>query len=339
MNKTTVRILVCGDAFVGKTTLIDVLCGEYNDVGKKETNRRLITGAENSTVGCYINVRDHAIGRNSNSINDNNNDDDDDDDDSELNTTHYRRGNGGGWGSNNSSSSNSSRRSSNCNTIGVEFVEVGGSRQYALSRSVFYANIHGIMLVHDVTNVKSLHSLSTTWLQELAIADSKLKNSGGISAIHQFGNKEDDLSIIDDGVGKNEIIGSSDTGHNYQNDMQQRLSSKGLSIAQLSMLQRIPVLVVGNKINSFTTGGSGSRVAAGGGSTIAKVMSSSYEEEVRSIVFSKCGGGGDDHRCIVIDAYNEAEDATSYRNGGNRLENILRFIDHVCISSGQKEKA
>ena len=58
-----IRILVVGDAHVGKTTLIDVLCGEYDDIDTEKTRRRLTSGVENSTVGCYINIREHEMSR------------------------------------------------------------------------------------------------------------------------------------------------------------------------------------------------------------------------------------------------------------------------------------
>jgi GTPase SAR1 family protein len=58
-----------------------------------------------------------------------------------------------------------SRMSGQCS---IEFLEVGGSSS-KLSRSVFYENFQGILLVYDVTNVRSFRNLSG-WLDEVAIA-------------------------------------------------------------------------------------------------------------------------------------------------------------------------
>ncbi|KAL5971829.1 Rab-like protein 3 [Taenia solium] len=48
----------------------------------------------------------------------------------------------------------------------VEFWDIGGSASHANTRSVFYDNVHGVILVHDLTNKKSEANLDK-WLTEI----------------------------------------------------------------------------------------------------------------------------------------------------------------------------
>ncbi|VDM23235.1 unnamed protein product [Hydatigera taeniaeformis] len=48
----------------------------------------------------------------------------------------------------------------------VEFWDIGGSANHANTRSVFYDNVHGVILVHDLTNKKSEANLEK-WLIEV----------------------------------------------------------------------------------------------------------------------------------------------------------------------------
>lgn len=65
----------------------------------------------------------------------------------------------------------------------VDILDVGGHDRFRLSRSVFYHNAHGIMLVYDATNRKSYHNLRR-WMAELLAA-------------RQFGR-----SVVDPSVGR-----------------------------------------------------------------------------------------------------------------------------------------
>ncbi|KAG7386805.1 Rab-like protein 3 [Phytophthora pseudosyringae] len=49
----------------------------------------------------------------------------------------------------------------------VEFLDVGGHRKYELSRGAFYHDVHGVMFVHDLSNVKSGEHLRH-WSRELS---------------------------------------------------------------------------------------------------------------------------------------------------------------------------
>ncbi len=48
----------------------------------------------------------------------------------------------------------------------VELWDIGGSASHAISRGVFYDNIDGVILVHDLTNKKSESHLDR-WLTEV----------------------------------------------------------------------------------------------------------------------------------------------------------------------------
>ncbi|XP_004518802.1 rab-like protein 3 [Ceratitis capitata] len=54
----------------------------------------------------------------------------------------------------------------------IELFDVGGSISHRNTRSVFYAALHGIILVHDLTNRKSQENLRE-WLYEILNKDGK----------------------------------------------------------------------------------------------------------------------------------------------------------------------
>jgi len=323
------RILVCGDAFVGKTTLIDVLCGEYDDISKSETRRLLTSGGEKTTVGCYVNVRNHVTHertrRRRQYIADS------------ASTTTTTTTATLAAAANTTATITTTTPSSSC---AVEFVEVGGSRQYTMTRSVLYDRIHAVLLVHDVTNPKTLSSLASTWLRELTIADQQRIRHGGISARHRLG---DDESPLGEGEGDEATAGGGGGGGGRQ----RRLTASDLSAAQVSLLQRIPVLIVGTKLD----------LLHGGASEMVKLTSSKYEQSVMATVFANGAppgdgssggssgggggsGGGSGRKSCVIDTYEAAEEAVSYRNEGCRMEQILQFLDGVeSTSKGGSETA
>lgn len=51
-------------------------------------------------------------------------------------------------------------------TFFVEFFDIGGSLSHKNSRGVFYQQVNGIILVHDLTNRKSHENLKN-WLLEI----------------------------------------------------------------------------------------------------------------------------------------------------------------------------
>ena len=342
-----VRILVVGDAYVGKTTLIDVLCGEYDDIDHQSTRRQLTSSAENTTVGCYINVREHQLKRSRHNYNtttttNNNFTTTSSHHQASLldNVSSHRRHRSEEDSSSSSSSSFSSSSamsaaSTNTTTTttatcGIEFVEVGGSRQYSLTRSVLYDRVHAILLVHDLTNPKTMYTLAGTWLKELTIADQRKIRHGGISARHQLvhGVEGGSHELMYGGYGE-EHSNSSSSSSSSSEQSKQRLSARDLSARQISLLQRIPVLIVGTKLDSLKP------------NKAAKCGTSKYDQEVMSVVYvngapppAATASATSTKRACVVDTYGAASEAVSYRNQGSQIEPILRFIDQVCAADG-----
>jgi len=73
----------------------------------------------------------------------------------------------------------------------IELWDVGASKSHANSRSIFFNNVNGIILVHDLTNNKSLQNLSK-WLNEvlnhestLGLNSIKVASSTNLSSINK----------------------------------------------------------------------------------------------------------------------------------------------------------
>jgi len=98
-----VRVLVCGDSYVGKTSLVHLICHDK------------VLSTSPWTIGCKAEVKMH-----------------------EYNHT----------------------------MLFVEMIDVGGSQKYENSRSIFYSNFNGLILVHDITNKKSFSNLRK-WIKEI----------------------------------------------------------------------------------------------------------------------------------------------------------------------------
>jgi GTPase SAR1 family protein len=121
--------------------------------------------------------------------------------------------------------------------IVVEFWDVGGHRNYADSRQVFYHQINGILLVHDSTNRKSFQHLKN-WLDELEKEDQTRKSRGLI------GIEEPRFGV----VGKREI--NMDPHHLRAATMgsQSYYSRRPVTTqANVGPLEGLPILIVGNK--------------------------------------------------------------------------------------------
>ncbi|XP_076825137.1 rab-like protein 3 [Clavelina lepadiformis] len=63
-------------------------------------------------------------------------------------------------------------------TYCVEIWDIGASKSHNTSRYIFYNNVNGIILAHDLTNLKSLQNLSK-WLNDALSQDT----TGGLSSI------------------------------------------------------------------------------------------------------------------------------------------------------------
>lgn len=117
----------------------------------------------------------------------------------------------------------------------IEFWDVGGHRNYADSRAVFYHQINGVMLVHDSTNMKSFQHLKA-WLDELEREDGRRK-SNRLTGIEEprYGT-----------MGKRELP-QEGTFRKANPPVQHQRRSSGINLGPLDGL---PILVVGNKCDS-----------------------------------------------------------------------------------------
>lgn len=113
-----VRVLVAGDAAVGKTSLVESIC-ELNAGGAILGNVKNTNQQKEWTCGCALSLTHETL-----------------------------TGNLGRM------------------IVEVELWEVGGTKMYAHGRPVFYDGYDAILLVYDVSNIKSYHSL-VAWLFEL----------------------------------------------------------------------------------------------------------------------------------------------------------------------------
>ena len=110
----------------------------------------------------------------------------------------------------------------------IEFFDVGGHRNYADSRSVFYHKLNGIILVHDLNNKKSFSNLRD-WLDEVVREDADRKAKGLSGVEETFFSKRE-------GTGRFSTA--------------QRLSTASNNTSRLGPLDGLPILVVGNKNDS-----------------------------------------------------------------------------------------
>jgi GTPase SAR1 family protein len=139
----------------------------------------------------------------------------------------------------------------------IEFWDVGGHRNYQDARSVFYNNINGIILVHDLSNKKSLLHLKN-WLDELVKEDLERKSKGhrGIEENYYVDTKYSGHNTSTSGGGGNFSIAhrpmlhtsthrsatTTSTSNNYGNSPDSRVGGSGGGL-----FGGLPILVVGNK--------------------------------------------------------------------------------------------
>ncbi|XP_052241140.1 rab-like protein 3 isoform X2 [Dreissena polymorpha] len=63
-------------------------------------------------------------------------------------------------------------------TFFIELWDIGGCTSHQDCRSMFYTNVHGIILVHDLTNRKSQQNLQC-WLGEVLRKENKISGGNG----------------------------------------------------------------------------------------------------------------------------------------------------------------
>lgn len=112
-----VRVLVVGDAAVGKTSLVEMIC--RGGAGARSDGEAAAPQRGDWTRGCALSLCRECVEVDQGTAD-----------------------------------------------VEVEFWEVGGTKTYAYARPVFYDGLDAILLVYDVSNVKSYHSL-VAWLFEL----------------------------------------------------------------------------------------------------------------------------------------------------------------------------
>ncbi|CAK4079019.1 unnamed protein product [Aphanomyces euteiches] len=62
----------------------------------------------------------------------------------------------------------------------IEFVDIGGNPRYELSRSAYYDELHGIIFVYDMSNIRSYNNLKK-WIAELNQAQKYRPNVAAIN--------------------------------------------------------------------------------------------------------------------------------------------------------------
>jgi len=74
----------------------------------------------------------------------------------------------------------------------VELFDIGGSRSYRCARSIFYNNVDGVILIHDLTNKKTSESLRSWLLEVLHTSQINLSTkttAANSSPVHQTSGK------------------------------------------------------------------------------------------------------------------------------------------------------
>lgn len=136
-HQQSIRILVVGDSGVGKTSLLQLLCGSVS-ISDPPT-----------TCGASVDVMI-------------------------LDLQQEREGSFSDSYLENPPTLLS--RKANKDSFFIEFLEVGGSSKFINSRKIFYSQFDGILLVYDTTNNKSFQNLHS-WLNEVSLSKYTWKNS------------------------------------------------------------------------------------------------------------------------------------------------------------------
>jgi len=131
-----------------------------------------------------------------------------------------------------------------CNNVKyfLEFYDICGSEKYIKSRSMFYGQTHGIILVHDLTNKKSYSNLQK-WIKEIKDADIKFNSSSPVNGSHY---KNPNLNGSWGPSSISPTIISSYEKKQYNSNNNNELEP----IFDLELtLWKVPVIVIGNKLD------------------------------------------------------------------------------------------
>ena len=297
LDRAAIRVLIAGDAGSGKTTIARVLSGEIDNVMSPMAARKAMRRLPCEwTVGCSVFVRVHSLDgsretrrrvgmRSAVEVKDAVLSEGD----QGIRTAHIReRDDGGHVG----------------HSCFVEFIDVGGSKQYKGSRSVFYENLHAIILVHDVTNAKSLTNLRK-WLREIALEDRKKFRFGGVSARHRL----TEYAPFPDAAGEMETM-----------KLRSKLSEAEVEDAKRSLIQRVPVLVIGNKVDLLSD------------KEKRRLLDTISKESISSILLGGTSTSPADVGSTLFSTYSAAEElATAEMEGyGKYLQEVLSFLDAIA---------
>ncbi|XP_048766702.1 rab-like protein 3 isoform X2 [Ostrea edulis] len=77
----------------------------------------------------------------------------------------------------------------------IEMWDIGGSTSHQNSRSIFYHSVHGIILVHDLSNSKS-HQNLRKWLAEVMNRGTAKENNGGDYDSEQFAGIQIPIMVV-----------------------------------------------------------------------------------------------------------------------------------------------
>jgi len=121
----------------------------------------------------------------------------------------------------------------------LEFYDICGSEKYIISRSMFYSQMSGIILVHDLTNKKSCANLKK-WSREIIDATSDPKSSSGSPSNGSSSTSHRNASLY--GSGGASSAASADKKNTNEPDI---IFDLELNAGKM----HVPVLVIGNKLD------------------------------------------------------------------------------------------
>jgi len=130
----------------------------------------------------------------------------------------------------------------------LEFYDICGAEKYIKSRSMFYGQIHGIILVYDLTNKKSYYNLQK-WIKEIKDADNKSISSSPVNGNHyknpnlygSWGQSSTNPTIISSSYEKKQ--NNSNNSNNSNSNELEPIFDLELSFC------KVPVIVIGNKLD------------------------------------------------------------------------------------------
>ncbi|KAG9303383.1 hypothetical protein G9A89_013709 [Geosiphon pyriformis] len=116
----------------------------------------------------------------------------------------------------------------------VEFIDVGGSVKHQSSRNMFYHQINGIILVHDVSNRKSYYNL-WRWIAEVLHSEAYKEGERAIGSMANVGTSNSSGILSGSGTS---LVSPNNVIRKTEFDFELQIGERNASI---------PILVVGTK--------------------------------------------------------------------------------------------